>query len=138
MGTPLKVSDGLFAVARQEANAADRSITAQVEHWAKIGRAVEAVLAHKELLRLKKVGEILEPVFSSAARRREVHELLTRIAMDVDREGVRSMIRKSRKPVYASDPSHPGMIVQVLASGRRRLGRLEGRRFVPVPAKAPR
>jgi len=39
------VSDGLFAVAKEEAKAADRSITAQVEHWAKIGRAVEAVLA---------------------------------------------------------------------------------------------
>src|SRR5256885_14089275 len=63
MGIPLKVSDTLFAVAKQEAQATQRSITAQVEHWARIGRAVEAVLAHQELLTLKHVGELLTPLY---------------------------------------------------------------------------
>ena len=131
MGTPLKVSDSLFAVAKQEAQATQRSITAQVEHWARIGRAVEAVLAHQELLTLKQVGELLTPMYPSAARRREVHDLLTRIAASTDREVTKTALRADGTPLYATDPEHPGMIIQVQSDGTRTPGRLEGRRFVP-------
>jgi hypothetical protein len=132
MGTPLKVSDSLFAVARQEAQAASRSITAQVEHWARIGRAVETLVAHQELLTLKKVGELLTPVFPSAARRREVHDLLTRVTADRDRERLKAEIHATGKPVYATDKDHPGMVVQVTPDGKRTVGRLKGRHFVPA------
>lgn len=131
MGTPLKVSDTLFAIAKQEAQATERSITAQVEHWALIGRAVEAILAHQELLTLKQVGEVLTPLYPSVARRQEVHDLLTRIAASTDREPTKKALRESGAPLYATDPEHPGMIVQVLPDGTRTPGRLEGRRFVP-------
>lgn len=130
MGIPLKVSDGLFAVAKHEAKATDRSITAQVEHWAKIGRAVEAIVAHDELLALKEAGELLTPVFPSKMRRKEVHDTLMRIMTNADREAARAAIRKSGKARYGTDPAHPGMLVQILPDGTRRLGRLEARRFV--------
>lgn len=133
MGIPLKVSDALFAVARQEAAATNRSITAQVEYWASIGRATEAVLAHDELLTLRTTGELLTPVFPSAARRREVHDLLTRVAAAADRgAGIRERIRTGNRPVYEGAPGRPGMIVQVSPDGTRRLGHLENRRFVPA------
>jgi len=131
MGTPLKVSDSLFAVAKQEAQATQRSITAQVEHWARIGRAVEAILAHQELLTLKQVGELLTPLYPSETRRKEVHDLLTQVALSADREVTKSELRAGGAPVYASDPEYPGMIVQVLPDGSRTPGYLEGRRFVP-------
>jgi len=131
MGMPFKVSDGLYAIAKQGAQATERSIAAQVEHWALIGRAVEAILAHQELLTLKQVGEVLTPLFPSAARRQEVHDLLTRIAGSADREPTKKALRESGAPLYATDPEHPGLIVQVLPDGTRTPGRLEGRRFVP-------
>jgi len=131
MGTPLKVSDSLFAVAKQEAHAASRSITAQVEYWAKIGRAVEALVAHRELLTLKKAGELLTPVFPSAARRHQVHDLLMRLTASGEREPVKAELRAVGKPMYATDKDHPGMIVEVGLDGKRRVGRLVGRRFVP-------
>ncbi|MFY9823089.1 MAG: hypothetical protein WAM82_17030 [Thermoanaerobaculia bacterium] len=131
MGIPLKVSDSLFAIAKQEAQATERSITAQVEHWALIGRAVEAILAHQELLTLKQVGEVLTPLYPSMTRRQEVHDLLTRIATSTDREPTKKALREGGAPLYAADPEHPGMIVQVLPDGTRTPGRLEGRRFVP-------
>lgn len=136
MGTPLKVSDSLFAVAKQEAEATQRSITAQVEHWARIGRAVEAILAHQELLTLKVAGEILTPVYPSAARRREVHDLLTRIVASPDREVTKTALRAAGTPLYATAPENPGMIVQVLPDGTRTLGRMEGRRFVPMASRS--
>ncbi len=132
MGMPLKVSESLYAIAKQEAQATERSITAQVEHWALIGRAVEALLAHQELLTLKQVGEVLTPLFPSDARRQEVHDLLTRIAGSTDREPTKKALRESGSPLYAADPEHPGLIVQVLPDGTRTPGRLEGRRFVPA------
>jgi len=132
MGTPLKVSDNLFTLAKQEAQATQRSITAQVEHWARIGRAVEAILAHQELLTLKQVGELLTPVFPTAARQQEVHELLSRIADSSDREATKAALRSSGSPLYATDPAYPGLIIQAWPDGRRIPGSLEGRRFVPV------
>jgi len=135
MGTPLKVSDSLFAVAKQEAQATQRSITAQVEHWARIGRAVEAILAHQELLTLKQVGELLTPLYPSEVRRREVHDLLTQIAGSADREVTKAGMRAGGTSLYATDPEYPGMIVQVLPDGTRTPGRLEGRRFVPAGSR---
>lgn len=132
MGTPLKVSDNLFAMAKQEAQATQRSITAQIEHWARIGRAVEVIVAHQELIGLKQAGELLTPLSPSVARPREVHDLLARIANSADREATKSGLRATGKPVYATDPNYPGMIVQVLPDGTRTPGRLEGRRFVPM------
>ena len=130
VGIPLKVSTGLFAVAKHEAKMTDRSITAQVEHWARIGRAVEAIVAHEELLTLKEAGEMLTPVFPSKVRRQQVHDLLMHIMGGADREAARAAIQKSGRPRYGTDPAHPGMLIQFLPDGTRRLGRLEGRRFV--------
>lgn len=132
MGTPLKVSDGLFAAAKAEAASENRSITQQVEHWARIGRAVEAALSHPELNELKRTGQVAAPAFPTAVRRREVHDLLVRATQAADRDAIRSAIRKSGRSLYASDPSHPGAIVQVLPDGTRRVGRMSGRRFVPA------
>lgn len=51
----LRISADLFALAREEADLLSRSTAQQIEHWARIGRAVEAagltVPAAKELVR---------------------------------------------------------------------------------------
>lgn len=41
MGTAVKLSDGLVAAAREESRTMSRSMTRQIEHWARIGRMVE-------------------------------------------------------------------------------------------------
>jgi hypothetical protein len=43
MAKSIRVSDTLFAEAEHEARLMHRSIAAQVEHWAKLGRALESV-----------------------------------------------------------------------------------------------
>lgn len=92
MGVPLEVSDSLFAAAKQEAQAMQRSITAQVEHWATIGRTFEFILAHRELLFPKEVGERLASFLPSATRAQEVHDLLMRVATSTDREATKAAI----------------------------------------------
>lgn len=131
MGTPLKISDPLFALAKQEAQLAERSITAQIEHWAKIGRAVELVLAHQELLTLKKAGELIASAFPSSARREEVQQILFQLAASGDRERAKAAILAPGKALYESDPTSPGLLIQIAPDGTRTRGRLVGRRFVP-------
>ena len=41
MATALKLSDELVAIARPRAAAEHRSIPKQIEHWARLGKAVE-------------------------------------------------------------------------------------------------
>ena len=65
-----------------------------------------------------------------------VHDLLTRIAEDPNRETVRARIRASGTPLYTTDLTHPGMIVEVRADGARTLGHFEGRSFVPAEGES--
>jgi len=58
MGMPVKLSEDLVNEARQEAKASNRSITAQIEHWAKIGSSVESAMRHDDVLALKRGGDL--------------------------------------------------------------------------------
>ncbi len=134
MPSPVKVSDKLLALAREEAQSTHRSATAQIEHWATLGRAVEVMVAYREVLALKRAGRTLPiPTF---VRREEVHELLARLVEDVDRKNVKARIQTAGTPLYTTDPEYPGMIVEIRADGTRTPGHLEGRRFVPAGGKS--
>lgn len=134
MPSPVKVSDTLLALAKEEARAAHRSATAQIEHWASLGRAVEAMVAYRDVLALKRAGETLPiPRFVG---REEVDEILATLVHDSDRSSVKARIRASGAPLYATDPRHPGMIVAIRADGTRTAGELKDRRFVPARGKS--
>src|SRR5260370_27608762 len=75
MGMPVKITDDLVVAARAEAQAAGRTMTGQIEHWAAIGRAVELLVTHSELLGIKS----LQDVFPAAPRREEVRRPLAGI-----------------------------------------------------------
>ena len=128
MAAPVKVSDRLLGLARQEAKDAHRSATAQIEHWATLGRAIEVLLSYSEVLALKRAGQTL-PI-PMQVHRAEVHERLARLAADIDREGAKAHIRARGGPVYEAAAA-PGTIVEIQPDGTRTVGRLEGRRFVP-------
>lgn len=44
-GIPVRLSEALTARARASSRASERSLTQQVEHWARLGQAVEAAIA---------------------------------------------------------------------------------------------
>jgi hypothetical protein len=133
MPAPVKISDSLLALAKEEARTTHRSATAQIEHWATLGRAVEAMLAYRDVLALKRAGEAL-PIPATVTRD-EVESRLARLVEDGDREGVRARIRAAGAPLYAAAPGRPGQIVEIQADDARTAGRLKGRRFVAAPEK---
>ena len=136
MPSPVKVSDRLLAMAREHAKSAHRSATAQIEHWATLGRGIEVLVAYSQVLALKRAGQAL-PV-PTVVTSDEIQDLLQGLAGDADREAVKARIRSGGMPIYEADPAHPGLIVEVQADGTRTPGRLEGRRFVPVGVEGRR
>ena len=132
MGMPVKLSDELVQLARAEADAASRSLAAQVEHWARLGRAAEAVLQHGDALALKASGGDAGRAFPEEPRREVVLSLLESVAASPERSAAAAWVRKSRRPVYGTDPAFPGMIVRIGPDGARTPGRFENRRFVPA------
>ena len=131
MAAPVKVSDRLLTLAREEARETHRSATAQIEHWATLGRAVEALVTYRDVLALKRAGQAL-PV-PALVRPDDVDALLRSVAADRDREGVKARVRAGGTPVYTADPERPGTVIEVRPDGTRTRGRLEGRVFVPAP-----
>jgi hypothetical protein len=136
MPLPVKISDRLLALAREEAQHTHRSATGQIEHWATLGRAVEAMVAYGDVLALKRVGEIPVPAEVS---REAVHEVLAALAQSHDRDAVKARIRTSMgdAPVYTTDAAHPDRIVEIGPDGARTPGRLDGRRFVTEGSEPP-
>lgn len=52
-GIPIRLTAGLASRARETAEVQDRSLTEQVEHWARIGQIVEATVLGSTIDRLK-------------------------------------------------------------------------------------
>lgn len=132
MGMPVKLSDDIVNAAREAAAVDDRSIAGQIEHWARLGRAAEAVLATSEVRELKQAG-------SQAPARvtdRQVLERLSAVAASADRASVLAKIRAGHGPLYEAAAGEPGVVVQVLPDGRRIKGRFVQRRFVPLEQTA--
>lgn len=125
---PVKLSNELVELAREEARAADRSITAQIEHWAKLGRSVESALRHEDAVALKASGGDLRRAFPGPSRE-EIHALLQRVAEGADRAELAKSLRQGRV-VYQSDRSDSGAIERIEPDGTRTPGRIQDRRFI--------
>jgi ParD-like antitoxin of type II bacterial toxin-antitoxin system len=52
-GVPVRLSEALTVRAREAAQVLERSLTEQVEHWARLGQMVEAVISAANVHRLK-------------------------------------------------------------------------------------
>ena len=125
MGMPVKLSDQLVTQARKEAGKARRSMTAQVEHWARIGRAAESSMPPSVVERLKDNRRLRSP-----------HPALSffeRISEADMRRAAEHNLGFLKHPRYESDPHERGVIVAVHENGRRVSGRWDMRRNVFVP-----
>lgn len=119
--TPLRFDSDFVNEARTSAALMERSITAQVEFWAKLGRVAEAVFAHDRIRLLKETGRV-----------QDLDTLLAKVDTPEGRELAKAEIARHGTPVYGTDPAHPGLIVQKLPDGTKRVGRFVNRQFVAV------
>jgi len=127
MGQPVKVADSLLEAARSAAAESNRSMAAQIEHWALLGRAVEQALTTGDVAALKRSEGRLD-----VSQREHLAQILTE-ALDPDRRAAARTAIALRDPVrYEVDPTLPGLLIQHLPDGTQRIGRLIQREFVPI------
>jgi hypothetical protein len=122
-GTPLRISDELMLRARREAEDSDRSVTGQIEHWAKLGMALEAVLGHPQATELKRsarLGMADALAFAGSAR---------------GRAAAHTHLRAAGQPRYGADPEVEGQLIRISPDGSRTRGRMVNRTFVPNPGE---
>ncbi len=121
MGQPVKLSDELVLDARLAGKAGERSIAGQIEHWAKIGRAVEDQLRAVEVIRLKRQGQA-----------RPLSELLSSVGAPAGRKRLAAYLGKRPFPHFEPAPGKRGLVVKIDHGGKRTVGRFVNREFRPV------
>jgi len=124
MSQPVKLSDDLVLDARVIGKIARRSIAAQVEYWAGLGRAIELVLQGRQALAL-----------SQAAAARPLSECLDSVDTPEGRHRLAEVLQSRPYPHYEPAPSSPGLLVRVEQDGTRTLGRFVHREFQPAVAR---
>ncbi len=135
MSMPVKLSDDLVSEAREEAKAADRSITSQIEHWARLGRTVESLLRHEDVLALKRAASDVESTLPPPTRRAIV-AALRRISSEDARPELAAALMQGRT-VYQD--AGDGRVERIERDGTRSIGRFVNRRFTAdEPRRATR
>ena len=124
----IKVAPELAAAARQAAEESDRSLTGQLEHWAKLGRGVEKVLPAQVVSALKRCGADLSAEEDPSAGQRALEALDA--VRNLSPASLRAMVGLNQRPHLERDPEDPEGVIQVMPDGSRLKGRLEGRKFV--------
>ena len=130
MGSPVKVADELVKAAKETAPVANRSIAKQIEHWARLGRAVEQLAKTTDVMAFK--AQLADPQDATkVVRARDaLKRLVEALADRMDRDAARRLILETGKPVFEAVPGRPDVVSQVWPDGRRVLGRLAGQEFV--------
>jgi hypothetical protein len=137
----VKLSDELVNAAHEAADLAHRSTSAQVEHWATLGRSMESHLTVRESGVLKQaVREPAPPVYTATIDVEQIRQrLFTALAHSATPAG-QSQARRSLDalswPQYGSNDAFPGYIVEHHADGHLVPGRYEDGAFVPATTAA--
>lgn len=115
---PVKLSGELVEEARSSATLFHRSLTGQIEHWAAIGRAVEAQLPGDTLTRLlERVGGTMKIGQVAAAQRQQVMTVLAEFLGQTTDDGAWLREISARGvPLYGTEV---GKIVRLNPDGSR-------------------
>jgi hypothetical protein len=122
---PLRLDAQLVHDARSSAALMERSPTAQVEFWAKLGRVAESVFSHDRIRTIKQMGQV-----------EDLDTLISRIDTHEGRKLALAEIQRHGTPTYGTDPKYPGLIVERQPDGATRVGKFVNRQFVVQGAEA--
>lgn len=118
MSQPVKLSDALVLDARLTAELAERSIAGQIEFWARLGRAIEPLLAGEQARALRQSGD-----------EQPLSQLLATVGLPEGRKRVADYLESQPFPHYEPAPDRPGYLVRIEEDGTRTVGRFVNREF---------
>jgi ParD-like antitoxin of type II bacterial toxin-antitoxin system len=111
-----------------------RSLAAQVEHWATLGRAIEGKLTTDQSSSLKYAVRESAPrdYGSPATLNAALATALATALSTASRSALAIELARSPEPLFSADPALPGCILRENADGTRTPGRWQDNRFVPL------
>lgn len=118
---PLRIDSALVHRARSAGALFDRPPTAQIEHWAKLGRVLDSVLSGKSAAKVKELALV------SA-----LDEVVTLSQTDAGQKKALAIIARHRGPVYEMDSKDPELVIERLPDGSIRRGRFSNRQFLAI------
>jgi hypothetical protein len=124
MSQAVKLSDDLVLDARVVGKLVHRSIAAQVEYWAGLGKAIESILPGGHTLAL-----------SHVASARPLSGCLDSVGTPEGRNRLAEVLQGRPYPHYMPAPDSPGLLVRVEQDGTRTFGRFVHREFQPAVAR---
>lgn len=127
MSQPVKLSDALVIDARLAGAILERSIAGQVEYWARLGRAVEEIIAGSHAMALCQSGSALP-----------LSVCLESVDTPAGRHRVTEVLNARPFPHFEAVPGEQRLLVRVDADGRRTIGRFVNREFEVVKSTPSR
>jgi hypothetical protein len=124
MSQPVKLSDNLLLDARLTGEILQRSMAAQVEFWAGLGRALEPLLQGVQALALARANQV-----------RPLSACLDTVDAPEGRQRLAEHLRSRPFPHYEPAPDAPGLLLRIEADGTRTLGRFINRKFRSIRAR---
>lgn len=118
---PLRIDSELVNQARTAGALFDRPPTAQIEHWAKLGRVLDSVLVGESVAKVKQRGNVAD-----------LDRVVALSQSEAGRKKALALIARHAGPVYETDPQSPDLVLERRADGSLRRGRFANRQFVPV------
>ena len=91
MGSPVKVADELAEAAKETAELANRSMAKQIEHWARLGRAVEQLVKTSDVMVFK--AHLADPLDAdrTSEARSALERLVKALVERTDRDAARAL-----------------------------------------------
>jgi len=120
---------------KHEAQIADRSMAGQIEHWVKLGKAVEAALGSSEIRAVKENARAFSRGTTVEGVKEKILSSLNQLILSPDRTSVKARIMAAGVPVYQSDPANPGRVIQINPEGNRVSGHIKDGSFVPAETR---
>ena len=122
---PLRIDGALIKEARASGEIFHRSIAQQLEHWATLGKALEAVLTLSSVEKLKKAKDSVS-----------VDDLLAKANSSVGKKRTLALLAKKKGPLYGSKPGQPEILVQYQTGGTKVAGQMVEGVFVAAKRTA--
>ena len=122
---PLRIDGTLIKDARASGEIFHRSIAQQLEHWATLGKALEAVLTLSSVEKLKRAKDSVN-----------VDDLLAKANSSAGKKRALALLAKKKGPLYGSKPGQPEILLQYRADGSKIAGQMVNGVFVAAKKTA--
>jgi hypothetical protein len=133
MPQPVKLSDQLIEAAREAAPSAHRSLAAQIEHWAALGRAIDSSLTPPQSADMKySIREPAAPAHKQQTLNAAVIQALAHALSPEAQLEFADELASISQPRYSADAAFPGCIIRENSDGTRTPGHWSDGGFVPL------